>query len=484
MASYKTDKNLYDIVIGLEVHAQISTKSKLFSRSKTEFGAEPNSQVSLVDAAMPGMLPTLNKEAIKQAVKTGLALNSTINKTSIFDRKNYFYADLPQGYQISQFSDPLVTGGYIDIVNEDNQPKRINLTRIHVEQDAGKSIHDQSPDQSFIDLNRSGIALMEIVSDPDLSSSYEVTEFIKKLRNILRYVGSCSADMEKGNLRCDANISLKLHGSKELGTRCEIKNLNSIKNISLAIEYEIRSQAEILDNGGTIRQQTKLFNPTSMTTKVMRDKEDAHDYRYFPDPDLLPLVLTEEFIEIAKNEIGELPDAKKAKYISNYNMTDYDAEVVISDRNNTDYFEKIIGKCDPRLAVSWFTAELFGRLNKANTDITNSPVTAENLLGLIILIENNTISGKIAKDVLDKMFESGKSAQEIVKAEGLEQISDSTQIIRIIDKIISDNPDKVSEYKNGKDKLFGFFVGQMMKRTQGKGNPKLINELLLKLLSK
>jgi aspartyl-tRNA(Asn)/glutamyl-tRNA(Gln) amidotransferase subunit B len=483
MASYKTDKNLYDIVIGLEVHAQISTKSKLFSRSKTEFGAEPNSQVSLVDAAMPGMLPTLNKEAIKQAVKTGLALNSTINKTSIFDRKNYFYADLPQGYQISQFSDPLVTGGYIDIVNEDNQPKRINLTRIHVEQDAGKSIHDQSPDQSFIDLNRSGIALMEIVSDPDLSSSYEVTEFIKKLRNILRYVGSCSADMEKGNLRCDANISLKLHGSKELGTRCEIKNLNSIKNISLAIEYEIRSQAEILDNGGTIRQQTKLFNPTSMTTKVMRDKEDAHDYRYFPDPDLLPLVLTEEFIEIAKNEIGELPDAKKAKYISNYNMTDYDAEVVISDRNNTDYFEKIIGKCDPRLAVSWFTAELFGRLNKANTDITNSPVTAENLLGLIILIENNTISGKIAKDVLDKMFESGKSAQEIVKAEGLEQISDSTQIIRIIDKIISDNPDKVSEYKNGKDKLFGFFVGQTMKATEGKANPAIVNNLLKEKLS-
>ena len=483
MASYKTDKNLYDIVIGLEVHAQISTKSKLFSRSKTEFGAEPNSQVSLVDAAMPGMLPTFNKEAIKQAVKTGLALNSTINKTSIFDRKNYFYADLPQGYQISQFSDPLVTGGYIDIVNEDNQPKRINLTRIHVEQDAGKSIHDQSPDQSFIDLNRSGIALMEIVSDPDLSSSYEVTEFIKKLRNILRYVGSCSADMEKGNLRCDANISLKLHGSKELGTRCEIKNLNSIKNISLAIEYEIRSQAEILDNGGTIRQQTKLFNPTSMTTKVMRDKEDAHDYRYFPDPDLLPLVLTEEFIEIAKNEIGELPDAKKAKYISNYNMTDYDAEVVISDRNNTDYFEKIIGKCDPRLAVSWFTAELFGRLNKANTDITNSPVTAENLLGLIILIENNTISGKIAKDVLDKMFESGKSAQEIVKAEGLEQISDSTQIIRIIDKIISDNPDKVSEYKNGKDKLFGFFVGQTMKATEGKANPAIVNNLLKEKLS-
>ena len=483
MATYKTDKNIYDIVIGVEIHAQINTKSKLFSRSNTEFGAEPNSQVSLVDAALPGMLPTLNKKAIKQAVKAGIALNGTINKTSIFDRKNYFYADLPQGYQISQFSDPLVTGGYIDIVNEEEQHKRINLTRIHIEQDAGKSIHDQSPDQSFIDLNRSGIALMEIVSEPDLSSAFEVTEFIKKLRNILRYVDSCNADMEKGNLRCDANISLKLHGSSELGTRCEIKNLNSLKNISLAIGYEIETQAELLDNGGTVRQQTKLFNPNSMTTKVMRDKEDAHDYRYFPDPDLLPLVLEDEFIEQAKSEIGELPDSKKTRYISEYNITEYDAEVIIADRNNTDYFERILGKCDIKLAVSWFTAELFGRLNKANINITESPVTPENLLELIKLIENNTISGKIAKDVLDKMFESTKSAIEIVKSEGLEQISDSAEIINIIDKIINDNPEKVSEYKNGKDKLFGFFVGQTMKATQGKANPQIVNNLLKQKLS-
>jgi aspartyl-tRNA(Asn)/glutamyl-tRNA(Gln) amidotransferase subunit B len=483
MATYKTDKNIYDIVIGVEIHAQINTKSKLFSRSNTEFGAEPNSQVSLVDAALPGMLPTLNKKAIKQAVKAGIALNGTINQTSIFDRKNYFYADLPQGYQISQFSDPLVTGGYIDIVNEEEQHKRINLTRIHIEQDAGKSIHDQSPDQSFIDLNRSGIALMEIVSEPDLSSAFEVTEFIKKLRNILRYVDSCNADMEKGNLRCDANISLKLHGSSELGTRCEIKNLNSLKNISLAIGYEIETQAELLDNGGTVRQQTKLFNPNSMTTKVMRDKEDAHDYRYFPDPDLLPLVLEDEFIEQAKSEIGELPDSKKTRYISEYNITEYDAEVIIADRNNTDYFERILGKCDIKLAVSWFTAELFGRLNKANINITESPVTPENLLELIKLIENNTISGKIAKDVLDKMFESTKSAIEIVKSEGLEQISDSAEIINIIDKIINDNPEKVSEYKNGKDKLFGFFVGQTMKATQGKANPQIVNNLLKQKLS-
>ncbi|MBT4989166.1 MAG: Asp-tRNA(Asn)/Glu-tRNA(Gln) amidotransferase subunit GatB [Rickettsiales bacterium] len=483
MATYKTDKNIYDIVIGVEIHAQINTKSKLFSRSNTEFGAEPNSQVSLVDAALPGMLPTLNKKAIKQAVKAGIALNGTINQTSIFDRKNYFYADLPQGYQISQFSDPLVTGGYIDIVNEEEQHKRINLTRIHIEQDAGKSIHDQSPDQSFIDLNRSGIALMEIVSEPDLSSAFEVTEFIKKLRNILRYVDSCNADMEKGNLRCDANISLKLHGSSELGTRCEIKNLNSLKNISLAIGYEIETQAELLDNGGTVRQQTKLFNPNSMTTKVMRDKEDAHDYRYFPDPDLLPLVLEDEFIEQVKSEIGELPDSKKTRYISEYNITEYDAEVIIADRNNTDYFERILGKCDIKLAVSWFTAELFGRLNKANINITESPVTPENLLELIKLIENNTISGKIAKDVLDKMFESTKSAIEIVKSEGLEQISDSAEIINIIDKIINDNPEKVSEYKNGKDKLFGFFVGQTMKATQGKANPQIVNNLLKQKLS-
>ena len=483
MATYQTDKNTYDIVIGLEIHAQISTRSKLFSRTNTKFGAEPNSQVSLIDAAMPGMLPTLNKEAIKQAVKSGIALNSTINKTSIFDRKNYFYADLPQGYQISQFSDPLVSGGYIDIVNEENIAKRINLTRIHIEQDAGKSIHDQSPDESFIDLNRSGIALMEIVSEPEMSSSHEVTEFVKKLRNILRYVGSCDADMEKGNLRCDANISLKLHGSEELGTRCEIKNLNSLKNIALAIEYEIKTQAEILDNGGEVRQQTKLFNPNSLTTKVMRDKEDANDYRYFPDPHLLPLILNDDFIETAKSEIGELPEAKRNRYVNEYNISEYDAEVIISDKHNADFFEQLLGKCDTKLAVSWFTAEFFGRLNKAGINIKESPVTAKNLLQLIKLIEDSTISGKIAKDVLDKMFSSGKNADEIVKSEGLVQLSDSTEIIKIIDNILSQNTDKVSEYKSGKDKLFGFFVGQTMKATQGKANPKIVNELLKQQLS-
>jgi aspartyl-tRNA(Asn)/glutamyl-tRNA(Gln) amidotransferase subunit B len=483
MATYSTDKNKYDIVIGLEIHAQINTKSKLFSRTNTEFGAEPNSQVSLIDAAMPGMLPTLNKEAIKQAVKSGLALNATINKTSIFDRKNYFYADLPQGYQISQFSDPLVSGGYIDIVNEEKINKRINLTRIHIEQDAGKSIHDQSPDESFIDLNRSGIALMEIVTEPDFTSAYEVTEFVKKLRNILRYVGSCDADMEKGNLRCDANISLKLHGSNILGTRCEIKNLNSLKNIALAIEYEITTQAAILDNGGEVRQQTKLFNPNSLTTKVMRDKEDAHDYRYFPDPDLLPLVLDDNFIQTAKAEIGELPDAKRNRYINDFGISEYDAEVIISDKNNADFFEQILGKCDTKLAVSWFTAEFFGRLNKINVNITKSPVNAENLLQLIKLIEDKTISGKIAKDVLDKMFESGKSPNEIVKSEGLIQLSDSSEIIKIINEILENNSDKVSEYKSGKDKLFGFFVGQTMKATQGKANPAIVNQLLKQQLS-
>ena len=480
MATYKTDKNLYDIVIGLEIHAQMKTNSKLFSRTNTEFGAEPNSQVSLIDAALPGMLPTLNRQAIKQAVKTGLAINA---KYSIFDRKNYFYADLPQGYQISQFSDPIITGGSIDITDENKNDKTINLTRIHIEQDAGKSLHDQSPDKSFIDLNRSGVALMEIVSEPEFTSSYEVTEFVKKLRNILRYIDSSDADMEKGNLRCDANISLKKNGTSELGTRCEIKNLNSIKNIALAIEYEIKRQAEILDEGGKIIQQTRLFNTTTLETKVMRDKEDAHDYRYFPDPDLLPLEISDDFIEEARQEIGELPSEKKQRYIKNFNISEYDAEVIIADKIKADYFEKILGKCDTKLAVTWFTAELFGRLNKLNIDIKDSPIKPDNLLELIHLIENKTISGKIAKDILDKMLETSKSAKEIVSDEGLEQISDESQIFEIIDKILANNADKVIEYRSGKDKLFGFFIGQIMKETKGKANPAIVNKSLKERLS-
>ena len=483
MATIKTAQNEYEIVIGLEVHAQINTKSKLFSASSTAFGAKPNSQVSFIDAALPGVLPVLNKQAIKEAVKTGLAIEAKINLTSIFDRKNYFYADLPQGYQISQFSDPLVSGGIIEIKDDDKKAKKINLTRIHIEQDAGKSIHDQSPEKSFIDLNRSGVPLMEIVTEPELRSSLEAASFVKNLRNILRYIGSCDGDMEKGSLRCDANVSLRLVNTSEFGTRCEIKNLNSIKNIQLAIDYEVKRQAEILDNGGEVRQQTRLFDVTSLQTKAMRDKEDAHDYRYFPDPDLLPLVLSEEFIKQAKEQLPELPTAKKHRYINDYNITEYDAEVITADKNSAKFFEQILGKCDTKLAVSWFTSEFFSRLKKENIDISNSPVTADNLLELISLIEKNTISGKIAKDVLDKMFASQKSAAEIVKSQGLEQITDDNAIEKIIAQILADNQDKVNEYKNGKDKLFGFFVGQAMKATQGKANPALVNKVLKKLLA-
>lgn len=483
MAIYETAHNKYEIVIGLEIHAQLKTRSKLFSRSKTDFGAKPNEQTSIIDAALPGTLPVLNIEAIKKAVKTGLALGGEINLYSIFDRKNYFYPDLPQGYQISQFSDPLVEGGGVNIVNEDKQEKFINLTRIHVEQDAGKSIHDQHPTKSFIDLNRAGIGLMEIVTEPEIRSSYEAAEFVKSLRNILRYIDSCDADMEKGMLRCDANVSLRKLGSEEFGTRCEIKNLNSIKNIQLAIDYEVERQAAKLDQGEEIIQQTRLYNVVSGETKPMRDKEDAHDYRYFPDPNLLPLTLTEEFVADVKKSLPELPEAKKKRYMEEYGLSDYDAAVITADKARTSFFEEILGKCDTKLLVSWFTAEFFGRLNKLDLDISDSPVAASALLELVKLIEAKTISGKIAKDVLDKMFETKKSAQQIVKDEGLEQISDAGQIDGIIDKILSDNADKLAEYKAGKVKLFGFFVGQVMKLSKGKANPELVNKVLQDKLS-
>lgn len=483
MAIFKTANNEYEIVIGLEIHAQVKTKSKLFSVSNTEFGAEPNSQVSLVDAAMPGVLPVLNREAIRRAVKTGLAIKGKINLYSIFDRKNYFYADLPQGYQISQFSDPLVSGGEVVIKDENEKKKIIGITRIHVEQDAGKSIHDQHPSKSFIDLNRAGIALMEIVTEPDIRSSHEAAEFVKNLRNILRYIDSCDGDMEKGMLRCDANVSLRLVGAKEFGTRCEIKNLNSIRNIQLAIDYEVERQADILDNGGEIRQQTRLFNVASGETRVMRDKEDAHDYRYFPDPNLLPLHLSAEFVQEIAETLPELPEDKKQRYIKEFSLSEYDADVITADKAKAEYFEQILGKCETKLLVSWYTAELFGRLNKAELDIDNSPVKAESLLELILLIQKDVISGKIAKDVLDKMFASGKSAALIVKEEGLEQISDDSQIEAIIAKVLTDNPDKLAEYKSGKEKLFGFFIGQIMKETGGKANPGLVNQLLKKQLS-
>ena len=479
MATIKTDKNEYEIVIGLEIHAQINTKSKLFSYSSTEFGSSPNSQVSFIDAALPGMLPILNQEAIKKTIKTGLAIGATVNLLSIFDRKNYFYADLPQGYQISQFSDPLISGGKITIKDDDDNDKDIHLTRIHVEQDAGKSIHDQNPEKSFIDLNRSGVPLMEIVTEPELRSSKEAAEFVKKLRNILRYIDSCDGDMEKGSLRCDANISLRQKNTTEFGTRCEIKNLNSIKHIQLAINYEVQRQAEILDKGNQVKQQTRLFDITNLETRAMRDKEDAHDYRYFPDPDLLPLILEQSFVNEIKGSLPELPDNKKLRYISEYHLTEYDAEVITADKNTAIFFEDLIlAKCNIKLAVTWLTSELFSRLKKSELKIINSPVSAKNLAELITLIENNIISGKIAKDVLDKMFQTGKDAKSIVKSEGLEQITDDNFIQDTINKVLQNNLDKVSQYKAGKEKLFGFFVGQVMKETKGKANPAIVNKVL------
>jgi aspartyl-tRNA(Asn)/glutamyl-tRNA(Gln) amidotransferase subunit B len=472
----------WELVIGLEIHAQINTKSKLFSRSSADFGAEPNSHVSMIDAAMPGMLPVLNEEAVRLAVKTGLALNGQINLYSVFDRKNYFYADLPQGYQISQFSDPIVTGGEVVIDLAEGESKIVNLERIHMEQDAGKSMHDQSPTESFIDLNRSGVPLMELVTKPEMTSPDEAGAFVKKLRTILRYVETCDGDMDKGSMRCDANVSVRKVGDKELGTRCEIKNLNSVRYIQQAIEFEAKRQIALIEEGGVVDQETRLFNVASGETKTMRTKEDAHDYRYFPDPDLLPLELLQEYVDEIKNSLPELPEQKKQKYIKDFGLSNYDANVIIADLDTAKFFEELVIKANPKLAASWLTGELFGRLNKAGKTILESPVTSANLAELIGLIENNTISGKIAKDVLDKMFASGKSASDIVKSEGLEQISDDSAIEKIIDEVLKNNPEKLAEYRSGKDKLFGFFVGQVMKETGGKANPQAVNTLLKKKL--
>jgi aspartyl-tRNA(Asn)/glutamyl-tRNA(Gln) amidotransferase subunit B len=476
----KTGK--WEVVIGLEVHAQIKSNSKLFSASGTSFGADPNTQVSFVDAAMPGMLPVINPKCIEQAIKSGLAIKADINLKSIFDRKNYFYADLPQGYQISQFSHPIVSNGEIKI----KMPygvQTIGVERIHIEQDAGKSIHDQSPTESFIDLNRSGVGLMEIVSKPDIRSAEEAGEYVKKLRQILRYVGSCDGDMEKGSLRCDANVSVRRAGTEKLGTRNEIKNLNSVRFIIAAINYEVARQIEVLENGGVIEQATRLYDTASGITKVMRTKEDAHDYRYFPDPDLYPLVLEQKQVDDIRATMPELPDDKQARYTEKLGLSSYDAEVLSAEKEVADFFEIVFGECsDAKLASNWLSAELFGRLNKASLDISSSPVSAKNLGELIKLIVDNTISGKIAKDVLDEMFASGKTASQIVEEKGLKQVTDTGAIEKIIDEVIANNPAVVADYKSGKDKLFGFFVGQVMKLSAGKANPAIVNEILKKKL--
>ena len=472
----------WEMVIGLEVHAQIDSNSKLFSGAATDFGAEPNTQVSFVDAAMPGMLPVINGYCVEQAVKTGLGLNAEIHLRSVFDRKNYFYPDLPQGYQISQFLDPIVGKGSLVIDLPDGNTKTVGITRLHLEQDAGKSLHDQSPTSSFIDLNRCGVALMEIVSEPEMRSAEEAAEYVKKLRNILRYLGTCDGDMEKGSLRCDANVSVRKLG-QPLGTRCEIKNINSTRNILRAIEYEAGRQVEILEAGGKIDQETRLYDAGLNETRTMRSKEDAHDYRYFPDPDLPPLIFTQEFVEKIRKTMPELPDQKKERYIREFGLSSYDASVLTAEKQSAEYFETVVKGNDPKLVSNWITAELFGRLNKLGKSIENSPVSAAAFSGLVKLMGDNVISGKIAKEVLDLMIETGKSAPDIVAEKGLTQITDMGAIETIIDKIIAANPDNVAAYKSGKDKIFGFFVGQVMKESGGKANPAAVNELLKKKLS-
>ena len=471
----------WNLVIGIEIHAQVNSKSKLFSSSPTDFGSKPNSQVSLIDAAMPGMLPVINKFCIEQAVKSGIGLNAKINKKSIFDRKNYFYQDLPQGYQISQYKDPIVGEGFVEIETENGQ-KKIGVERLHLEQDAGKSLHDQDPNFTFVDLNRSGIALMEIVSKPDMSSPEEAVEYVRKVRSILRYLGTCDGNMEQGSLRADVNVSVNKPGNK-LGTRCEIKNLNSFKFIHAAIVYEAKRQIKLIEQGESVNQETRLFNTQSGETRSMRSKEDAHDYRYFPDPDLLPLTLDDDWIKGLQDSIPELPDQIKERFINEYSLSSYDANIIVSDKATSEYFEDVVKNRNPKLVTTWVTGELFSILNKKNLIIEDSPITSKQLGELVDNIENGKISNRQAKEVLEEMCESGKGALEIIDEKGLSQISDENEIESLVDNVLNSNPENVKKYKNGKDKLFGFFVGEAMKLSKGKANPKIVNDLIKKKLS-
>ena len=471
----------WNLVIGIEIHAQVNSKSKLFSSSPTDFGSKPNTQVSLIDAAMPGMLPVINKFCIEQAVKSGIGLNAKINKKSIFDRKNYFYQDLPQGYQISQYKDPIVGEGFVEIETENGQ-KKIGVERLHLEQDAGKSLHDQDPNFTFVDLNRSGIALMEIVSKPDMSSPEEAVEYVRKVRSILRYLGTCDGNMEQGSLRADVNVSVNKPGN-ELGTRCEIKNLNSFKFIHAAIVYEAKRQIKLIEQGDSVNQETRLFNTQSGETRSMRSKEDAHDYRYFPDPDLLPLTLDDDWIKGLQDSIPELPDQIKERFINEYSLSSYDANIIVSDKATSEYFEDVVKNRNPKLVTTWVTGELFSILNKKNLIIEDSPITSKQLGELVDNIENGKISNRQAKEVLEEMCESGKGALEIIDEKGLSQISDENEIESLVDNVLNSNPENVKKYKNGKDKLFGFFVGEAMKLSKGKANPKIVNDLIKKKLS-
>lgn len=467
----------WEIVIGMEVHAQVSSNAKLFSGAATAFGAEPNSQVSTVDAGFPGMLPVINRYCVEQAVKTGLGLKAKINLTSVFDRKNYFYADLPNGYQISQFKDPIVGEGRLLLDMPDGSTREIGITRLHLEQDAGKSMHDQHPNLTFVDLNRAGVALMEIVSEPDLRSSEEAALYLTKLRTVLRYLGTCDGNMEEGSMRADVNVSVRKPGDP-FGTRCEIKNVNSIRFVRAAVEYEARRQIDIIEDGGEIRQETRLFDSGKGVTRSMRSKEDAHDYRYFPDPDLLPLVLDPAWVETLKAGLPELPDEKKARLVADYGIKPYDASVLVAEREPADFFEAVAKGRDSRLAASWIMGDYFAMLNRLGKSVTDSPVSAQALGELIDLIADDTISGRIAKEVFEAMVETGKAPGVIVEEKGLRQVTDTGAIETAIDDVLAKNQDKVAEYRSGKDKLFGFFVGQVMKATQGKANPAAVNDIL------
>ena len=465
-------EGLWEYAIGLEVHAQVASSAKLFSGAPTAFGAEPNTQVSLVDAAMPGMLPVINRVCVEQAVRTGLGFGGAIARHSVFDRKNYFYPDLPQGYQISQYSDPIVVGGTVEIPG-----RTVRITRLHLEQDAGKSLHDRDPDRTLIDLNRAGVALMEIVSEPDLRSPEEAAEFLTRLRALLRWLGTCDGNMQEGSLRCDANVSVRRPGA-ELGTRTEIKNLNSIRFLREAIEYEGRRQVEVVESGGKVVQETRLFDPDRGETRAMRTKEDAHDYRYFPDPDLLPLELDEDFIEEIRAAMPELPEARRSRFTGELGLSDYDADLLTAERARADYFEAAASGRDAKQTANWVAGELLGRLNKEGLEIEAAPIPAARLGELVDLVGDGTLSGRMGREVFEAMWETGKSAAAIVEERGLKQISDTGALEGLVDELLAREADKAAEYRGGRTKLLGFFVGQVMKATGGKANPKVVNELL------
>ena len=471
----------WEIVVGLEVHAQVTSKAKLFSGAATDFGAEPNTQVSFVDAGFPGMLPVVNRECVAQAVRTGLGLKAQVNLWSRFDRKNYFYADLPQGYQISQFAHPIIGTGEIEITLADGSTKTIGITRLHLEQDAGKSLHDQHPTKSFIDLNRSGVALMEIVSEPDMRSPEEAGAYLTKLRQILRYLGTCDGNMDEGSMRADVNVSVRKAG-EEYRTRCEVKNVNSIRFVMQAVEAEARRQIEVWEEGGEVVQETRLFDTGRGITRSMRSKEDAHDYRYFPDPDLPPLVLEADWVEQLKAALPELPDVRRARYAA-MGLTPYDAHVLTLEKETAVYFEEVAQGRDAKVAANWVTGDLFAAINRTKTSIAEPPVPAAHLGALLDLLADKTLSGTLAKQVFEAMVETGKSPSAIVEERGLRQVTDTGAIDRMVEQVMAANADKVAEYRSGKDKLFGFFVGQVMKAMQGKGNPALVNEAVKRKLS-